>query len=506
MQVPLQGSKALSQNQLWLVFLVALGMHVLPLVLADFAYMDDIWRSLVAGRVEGKANSWAAQGRVLVDWLYAGLSGTDAAPDLFPLPLLLALVVVARAFAALTLHYFERPDLSHGLVILALWFNPFFLQNLSYQYDAPAMALTLAACVWAITSGAGSLARCVLGSVLIAIALSLYQPSINVFAILCCVEVLHQAARQARLARIATNLAMRLAQLLAGCLLYRLTAYRLLDVPRTAMLPVDVRWPGEMLARLQLVTQDVALLATPANTWLIVTMLILALAGVQLVLRDVMAGPGRANEKLGIVLLVLLALAVSLLMVPGMVLLFASFNHGARLLMGFGGLLLVLALLARRALVAMHPRLAWGLAIPMLLLLSLSFAYGRVLVLQKDMHQRVLSSLAGTLESNPRLQDVTRFHLHLVGNKGPWLPAASGTLETLPVLRKVLNIRFWLLPESAPRVGLDGFYGAAADETQRLLAGHPQAVVETRLYAIYLVNGEGHVVMKPPHEPEHLFP
>lgn len=504
MQVTQSEHGALSQRQLWLLFLGALTLHVLPLVLADYPYMDDIWRSLVAGRIQGEADSWAAQGRVLIDWFFAALGGGGAL-DLFPLPLLLVLPVVAKALAALTAHYFERPGMSHALVVLALWYNPFFLQNLSYQYDAPGMALALAACVWAIVSGAGAMGRWLLGSVLIAAALALYQPSLSVFAILCCVEVIHRSGRDTRFAQVAGRLGARIVQLLVGGVIYWLTAYQLLNVPRTAMLPLNAQWPGEMLARLEIIAQFIVHLATPGNTWLIVALVVLALVGLQLIVRDVMLGPQTVKEKAGLVFLLLLQVPATLLLIPGMILLFSSFGPGPRMLMGAGGALLLLLLLARRALVAVHPQLAWGVALPLLLLLSLSFALGRVMVLQKELQQRVMFTLASAIDTYPALQAIHRFHLHRASSKGLWLPAASGTLEALPVLRDIHHIRYWLLPESTPRAGLDGFYGTSLADTRRLLSGHPSRVVDTRLFTIYVVDGEGHVVMKSPPAIEHLY-
>ncbi|MEE1889712.1 glucosyltransferase domain-containing protein [Pseudomonas carassii] len=492
----------MSQNQLWLAFMLAMGFHVLPLVLADFLYLDDIWRSMLAGKINGQAVSWAEQGRVLVDWLYSGLGGVAAAPDLFPLPLLLSVVVVARAFASLTATYFERPGLADTLVVLPLWFSPFFLQNLSYQYDGPAMGLSLAVCVWAITIGVSDFWRCLIGGLLITAALSLYQPAVNVFAILCCIEILRQADKGAAFRSVARHLALRLAQLVAGCLIYRLTAYRLITVPRTALLPIDAHWPGEILARMELVVQDLALLVTPGNALLAIGILLLAVVGLTLVLQQVQAGPDRLLEKCGLGLLVLLSLPISFILIPGLALLLAYFDHGARLLMGCGAAMVLLAFLARRALITMHPRLGWVLLLPLVLMLSMSFAYGRVLVAQKELHRAFVQSLATTIETHPALQGVDRIYFYDWDSKGLWLPAASGTLKAMPALRKILNIRFWTLTETMPRVGLMNVVGAPKSMVERATALDAQPLIDTRFFAIYRVDNAVLLIMKVPSESE----
>ena len=76
--------RELGRRQVVLFFLLATSLYVLPLILADFPYIDDNWRALAAG------NAWAGQGRLFADWLYQALTFTGAAPDIFPLPLIIA--------------------------------------------------------------------------------------------------------------------------------------------------------------------------------------------------------------------------------------------------------------------------------------------------------------------------------------------------------------------------------------------------------------------------------
>lgn len=46
----------LSYRQVQLLCLLALGLHLIPLLLADYPYMDDSWRGHLAG------NAWAVEG------------------------------------------------------------------------------------------------------------------------------------------------------------------------------------------------------------------------------------------------------------------------------------------------------------------------------------------------------------------------------------------------------------------------------------------------------------
>ncbi len=118
---------------------------VLPRILADFPYIDDNWRTLAA-----IGTAWAGQGRLFADWFYQALTFTGASPNIFP-ALLLATLAMSLALTGLTFHYFAEPTLACCLVPLPLWYNPFLLQNLSYQYHGPSMVLSMVAVIYAIT-------------------------------------------------------------------------------------------------------------------------------------------------------------------------------------------------------------------------------------------------------------------------------------------------------------------------------------------------------------------
>ncbi|MBP5090654.1 glucosyltransferase domain-containing protein, partial [Pseudomonas chlororaphis] len=168
-------SGELGRRQVWLFFLFATLLYVLPLILADFPYIDDNWRSLSAG------TAWTEQGRLFAELFYNALTFSGAAPNIFPLPLLIATVAMAAALTSLTFHYYPQPTAACCLVLLPLWYNPFFLQNLSYQYDGPAMALSLVAVIYAITyRNPYRVLQWLVPALLVALAIGLYQISINV--------------------------------------------------------------------------------------------------------------------------------------------------------------------------------------------------------------------------------------------------------------------------------------------------------------------------------------
>ncbi|WP_248917377.1 glucosyltransferase domain-containing protein [Pseudomonas entomophila] len=471
---------------------------MLPLILADLPYIDDIWRAQLAGRIDNANDSWTGQGRVLADVFHAVLGFGNAAPDLFPLPLMLASVITAKALAGLVTHYFETPRLASLLVVLPLWYNPFFLQNLSYQYDAPLMALSLAASIVAITLGAQNGYRVLAGMLLVAVAASLYQISINLFAGLCCIEAIRLILAGTGLRQVSGQALMRIAQLAGGCALYLLTGYQLITVPRTQMLPLDQAWPLAIMQRLETTAEHVGLLITPGTAWFFVGLSMVAFLSLMQAVYRLFRADGHYGQKLGLVAVLMACLVAVVLLVPGMSLLFADFNCAPRLLMGLGPAMVLVALLAYRLLAEWHEGLAWALAIPLVFMLSFSYAYGRVLVAQKELEQLVTFSISRAIQASPALSGAHRFYLHDYDPKRVWLPAASGSFQAMPALKYVLSIGYQVLPEMMPRVGLPEFGSVAPLTRDEVLARSPVPKVDERFFSIYLVDEVGYVVIKSP--------
>lgn len=144
--------------------------------------------------------------------------------------------------------------------------------------------------------------------------------------------------------------------------------------------------------------------------------------------------------------------AVLVLLVPGVTLLFRDFNEGARTLMGFGVLLVFLFYLARLALAPHHRLLPLLLIIPLLATLSLSFAYGRVLNMQKAFATAALYSLGHDISAHRALREAKRIYLS-INYSDRWLASAEGSFQQLPVLRYLLIGDYGFIVMQEPGTG-----------------------------------------------------
>jgi hypothetical protein len=246
------------------------------------------------------------------------------------------------------------------------------------------------------------------------------------------------------------------------------------------------------------VLEKVVLLFHGGWLWVFGGLLLLAIAGAVRLGLNVAARQDDGPKKLLIGVMCLLTLPVVTLLVSGVALFFRDFNEGARTLMGFAVLLVLLCYLSHLALASIHERLPLLLIIPLLAMLSLSFAYGRVLTVQKTFASTALASLAYDIASHQSLREARRIYLS-VTYSDHWLVAAAGSFKQMPVLHYLLNIDFYMLAENLPKAGITNVVAERErrNATRVGYQGYP-ALVDSQFYRIYLIGDYGFIVMKEP--------
>ncbi|MFJ7282836.1 glucosyltransferase domain-containing protein [Pseudomonas sp. NPDC099000] len=485
--------KELTGRQVWLLFLFATLIYILPLILADYPYIDDNWRALAAG------TGWAEEGRLFAQWFYNLLTFSGAAPNIFPLPLLIATLAMSSALTRLTFHYFPEPTFTHCLVLLPLWYNPFFLQNLSYQYDGPTMALSLVAVIYATTFQSPSrVQHLLIPAALIALAIGLYQVSFNVFLGLCCLELLRRTDDPLAWPAWWRLIGCKVVQVGLAGLIYYATAYSFMTQSRTSLLNGAAAPLLQIETNAGRVLEKIVLLFHGGFAWVFAALLLCAVAGAVGVGQRVLKRADTGLNKTVIGLLCLLILPVLMLLVPGASLFFRDFNEGARTLMGFAVVLVLLFYLSHRALAPVHGKLPLLLLVPLLAMLSLSFAYGRVLTLQKTFATNALSALSADIASRPALREAKRIYMS-VTYSDHWLVGAVGSFKQIPVLHYLLNIDFYMLAENLPKAGITNVVREKERRNATMVGYQGYApLVDSLFYRIYLLGDYGFIVMKEP--------
>lgn len=489
-------NEKLTGKQAWLLCSAVLLLHVIPLLMADMPVLDDQTRQY------GASNDWLQVGRPLVVVLNAVLGFGPAAVNIYPLPLLLAVLVTGHALAHLVQYWFQVPTFSAVLVVLPVWLQPFFLQNLSYQYDGAAMGLALACGAWAVTLGCERLRHWLGGVVLLAACAALYQPGLSVVAGLFGIDVMRRVMEGNSIWLVTRFAALRLCQLLAGVSAFYVScAWLVQSQKRASFLRLDGQWLGELYRRLAETAGIVDLLATPWIYWLYLGLALLALIGLRCEMVALWRRPAGYLERLGLTLLLLGVIPFVAASTAGVTLFLAEFSADVRTLMGLGAALVLLLYLVHGALRALPRVRLVVLCVALLPMLSLSFAYGRVLVAQKALHQSIATSLAYDLSSRPALAAAEHYYISGFWQSGLWVPAAAGTLQHMPVIERFDPSWYVVLPEMLPQVGVDYFgvfYQAPPLNREQVHERSPVPLVTHRLYDIHLVGDDAYVLIKLP--------
>ncbi|QKS84890.1 glucosyltransferase domain-containing protein [Pseudomonas bijieensis] len=485
-------TKVLSKRDVLLFFLAANFLYIFPLVQADYFYHDDGWRALVAG--EG----WREEGRVVTGFFYNALSFGTKAPDLFPLPLFIATASIAFAMRALAFFYFERPAYVHCLVVLPIWYNPFFLQNLSYRYDGPAMALGLVAIIHAVIWRRDSTWQSVwVPALLVALALSIYQVLIGFYIALCCVEVIRRLWEEEPSNQIFVFIARKLLAVLIGVLIYYATSHQLMTASRQSLLPWE---PSSLLE----VRDRWLVLVQMLNGWMTEGIRPLVWGGTLLALAGYAWGGVRLFNraeprgwKISSAVSYVLTVPVLFICIPGITVLFADFIYGTRTLVAFSAVLVLVFFLGLKVLTRIYSHLGVILLIPLLAILSFSFGHGRTLSLQKEQEAALLASLVYDITHSP-LRDMQRIYM-IPEFRADWLPAASGMFAAMPAQRDVLGVGYVLLPEALPRAGITNVYLAKDQEViDSLRRGDYSPIISTRFYDLFVIHDIGYILIKKP--------
>ena len=229
------------KNFFWL--LLVYGLYVLPLILANAYYMDDLART-----ISGYAG-WEFDGRPItmlvldiLNFQWTFLEGnallldmiSHPIQDIAPYPMLLGIVIFAYAVVLLSRKYLRTKSL---LVLLACQtlciMNPFMLENIAFRFDCITMflAASLTLLCFSLPDTVSPRKMLLWSFVLSFFVLGLYQALIGVYIALTAVEILAALYRAEIMRLVLQRSFARLVGLFAAGILYKITVATLLIGP-----------------------------------------------------------------------------------------------------------------------------------------------------------------------------------------------------------------------------------------------------------------------------------
>lgn len=130
---------ALTLPKAFLITTIIYILGISAILRANFNYIDDM------GRVANGYGNWSDYSRFLSETLSPFIHMDRYLTDVSPLPQLIAVLFLAVAGMLLLYVVHERVSFSvwELIAIVPLGLNPYFLECISYKYDAPYMALSI---------------------------------------------------------------------------------------------------------------------------------------------------------------------------------------------------------------------------------------------------------------------------------------------------------------------------------------------------------------------------
>lgn len=202
------------------VFLILLALYFLilfPILRANRYYNDDMKRALL-GRT-----GWDSNGRPLTNLLMRMLQCYDhAMVDISPLTQIAAVAVLAWIGVLIARRYAIGSPWMAALVAFPIGGQPFFLENLSYKFDALSMSLALLLALLPILAGGQDRRSWWLGVLALFASLSFYQPAINACLIFILLDLVLAQINEASPRQLKLQLLSRLLQTGLAMLIYQL--------------------------------------------------------------------------------------------------------------------------------------------------------------------------------------------------------------------------------------------------------------------------------------------
>lgn len=204
-------------------FLILLGIYcvaLLPIIRADYNYIDDM------GRVAYGYTGWEAPfSRYLSSFLSHFLHAGEFLSDISPLPQLLAAVVMAVSNILVLYILTEKRNYTiwEMIAVLPMGLSPYFLQCFSYKYDAPYMALSVLVSILPILFvNRKSWIYCVASALCTVAMCTTYQAASGIFPMLVVVLSFHAWNKQEKLQNIGGFIFKSALGYIIGMLTFRL--------------------------------------------------------------------------------------------------------------------------------------------------------------------------------------------------------------------------------------------------------------------------------------------
>lgn len=423
------------------VFTILLSLYFLvlfPILRADRYYNDDLKRALF-GRT-----GWDSNGRPLTTLLMKLLQCYDhALVDISPLPQIGGIAILAWVGVLIARRYSISSPWIVALLAFPLGAQPFYLENLSYKFDALSMSLALLLALLPIVALRNDRKGWWLGVLSLFASLNLYQPAINAYLVFFILDIVLAQLQEKTPRQVMSELLSRAAQAGLAMLIYQLivgthlngwvkrqseTIHSLRDLPAIKTNFVDFcNYVGASFGQ---------------QWWLYFAPILVVIAFFPVVIGIRYALKTRHTQPVAVVailfIMTLFLPVIALACVLGPMLLLAHPPIAPRVLVGVGALLTAALIVVHAALGRWRRSDKWVLSVACVFALgmcSFASAYGNALGEQKRYEERIAARLADDLAD---LGAIGSGHSLLLDGAAGYSPITAHVAEQFPLVRSLV--------------------------------------------------------------------
>jgi len=435
-------ARDLSRRDEGRVFTILLALYFLilyPILRANRYYNDDLKRALIGH------TGWDSNGRPLTTLLMKLLQCYDSGlVDISPLTQIGAIAVLAWTGVLIARRYALRSPWMATLIAFPLGAQPFYLENLSYKFDALSMSIAILLALLPILTIANHRRGWWLGVLSLFASLNFYQPAVNVYLIFMLLEVvlaqLHDEPipswiKQFFLRVLQVGVAMLLYQLIIGIHIHGWVERESGKIHNLSQLPLIATNIGGFY---RLIGNSF-----DQQWWTYFLPLLIMLAVFPVAIGIQYATTRRASHaawiNAALILISLVLPLAALLCIAGPMLLLLTPEFEPRVLMGVGALLVAALIVMQATLAQWHRSPRWTLAAGCMLavgMCSLASAYGNALGEQKNYEDHIAAGMADDLADLKAAKGIHGFLLD--GNIG-FSPITGHVAEEFPMINKLIS-------------------------------------------------------------------
>lgn len=412
------------RNKLF-AFLMGMSLlYVLPVILADRPYIDDLGRSVLG------YTWWGLNGRPLSDMVMVALSMGSPILDLSPLPLLLGIAILNLTLAAyIDKAMYERSAKVKLLVCFCFLANPFLLECLSYKFDSLTMLLSAAILFLPFTAQARVSLSWMVSVICIIYSLSLYQASIGIFVILTFLECAFFVSSNKEIIKSALSRAIQFG---LGYVLYTKIVLPLSsggDYVKNHSEFISPSNPDELLQNIDGIAKIVRAYLESIPKFVIYLYALMVVACLALMIIDAI----RSKQVVKAIIIISMPFAAALFSVLH-ILLLKDAVIAPRVFISASAFLLMNAMIICKGISGF--RLSYTLLVPFIFCsFSLSYAYGNALKQQKMMDENLIAALSYDINN----MDKKPSKISFIG-VAPSAPQRDLAIKRMPIIKYLTPI------------------------------------------------------------------